>query len=191
LIAGVGGQGALLASRIIGGVAIQMGLDVKVSEVHGMSQRGGSVETFVRFDSKKVHSPLIDKACADFILAFEAMEACRYIDYLKQDGIVIASTQQINPMPVITGAAAYPPNLLEKLKDISKGVIAIDALQLAAAAGSEKMVNVVLIGVLAACLDFPKEEWVSVIRRIVPEKLLEKNLNAFEAGYIEKGVAAC
>ncbi|MDR3239107.1 MAG: indolepyruvate oxidoreductase subunit beta [Clostridiales bacterium] len=187
LIAGVGGQGALFAGRVLGRAAIQAGCDVKISEVHGMSQRGGSVETVVRFDREKVHSPLIDKGGADFILALELLEAYRSIGYLKNGGWLIASTQRIDPMPVITGVASYPADIVEKLTKTGARVKALDALSLAIESGGAKMANVVLIGVLAGALAgdlaIAKEDWLTALRQAVPEKLLAMNLKAFELGH--------
>jgi indolepyruvate ferredoxin oxidoreductase beta subunit len=181
MIVGVGGQGTLLASRILGNTAIRAGYDVKVSEVHGMSQRGGSVVTYVRFGDR-VASPLIGKGESDMILAFEMLEAYRALPYLKDGGKMIANRQKIAPMPVITGAAAYPENIEEKLAE-RISLTAVDALSLAMAAGSAKAVNVVLIGILARSTEIPKETWVAAIRETVPAKFLETNLRAFEAGY--------
>ena len=147
MIVGVGGQGTLLASRILGNAVIQKGYDVKVSEVHGMSQRGGSVVTYVKFGDV-VHSPIIDKGEADIILAFERLEAYRALPWLKKGGVMIVNDQQINPMPVITGAAKYPENILDKI-GAEADVTALDALSLALEAGNAKAANVVLIGVLA------------------------------------------
>ncbi len=181
MIVGVGGQGTLLASRILGNTVIGEGYDVKVSEVHGMSQRGGSVVTYVKF-GEKVYSPIIDKGEADIILAFETLEAYRALPYLREGGKIIINTQKINPMPVITGAAQYPENIEEK---ISKKVdtVLVDALKYAKEAGNTKAVNVVLIGVMARSTDIPYEKWVETIKKTVPEKFLEVNLKAFELGY--------
>ncbi len=181
MIVGVGGQGTLLASRILGNAVISQGYDVKVSEVHGMSQRGGSVVTYVRY-GEKVHSPIIDKGGADMILAFELLEAKRALPFLKKDGKIIVNTQQIDPMPVIIGAAEYPKNLTENLK-ANADTTAVDALSLAKAAGNPKAVNVVLIGVMAKNWDIPYEVWTDTIKKTVPEKFLEVNLKAFELGY--------
>ncbi|MDR1540240.1 MAG: indolepyruvate oxidoreductase subunit beta [Clostridiales bacterium] len=183
LIVGVGGQGTLLASRILGSVAIRAGFDVKVSEVHGMSQRGGSVETYVRFSKGKVDSPIIDYGCADIVIAFELLEAARSVRYLKKSAALIVNTQQLNPMPVIAGLAAYPEGLLEELQMKAANMTAVNALDLAIASGSAKTVNVVLIGVLAASMDIAKKDWLDTIREIAPEKMLTANLKAFEAGY--------
>ncbi len=181
MIVGVGGQGTLLASRILGKVAIKEGYDVKVSEVHGMSQRGGSVVTYVKF-GERVYSPIIDKGEADLILAFEILEAYRALPFLKKGGKMIANIQQMNPMPVIIGAMDYPENIEEKLlKKID--LQAIDALSAAINAGSVKAVNVVLIGVLAKSTNIAKEVWVDAIKETVPEKFLDVNLKAFELGY--------
>jgi len=181
MIVGVGGQGTLLASRILGNAVIDEGFDVKVSEVHGMSQRGGSVVTYVKFGDK-VYSPVIDKGEADIILAFEQLEAYRALPWLKKGGRIIVNEQKINPMPVITGAADYPENIIGKLKEMCS-VTSLDALELAKEAGSIKTVNVVLIGVLAKSTDIPYESWVKTLLKTVPEKFAEMNLKAFELGY--------
>ena len=181
MIVGVGGQGTLLASRILGKVAIKEGHDVKVSEVHGMSQRGGSVVTYVKY-GKKVYSPIIDKGEADIILAFESLEAYRALPFLKKGGKMIANTQQMNPMPVITGAMEYPQDIEKKLSD-KINLQAVDALSAAMEAGNVKAVNVVLIGLLAKSTDIAKDVWTETIKETVPEKLLDVNLKAFELGY--------
>ena len=181
MIVGVGGQGTLLASRILGGAVIRMGYDVKVSEVHGMSQRGGSVVTYVKYGDK-VHSPIIDNGEADIVLAFELLEAYRALPALKRGGRLIVNDQRINPMPVITGAALYPENILEKLSE-AVDTTAVDALTLANEAGSFKAVNVVLIGVMAKNTAIPYEVWIDTIRETVPQKFLDINLKAFELGY--------
>ncbi len=181
MIVGVGGQGTLLASRILGNTVIREGYDVKVSEVHGMSQRGGSVVTYVKYGDK-VYSPCIDKGGADIILAFEMLEAARALPYLKEGGKLLANTQQINPMPVIIGACDYPENLEDKIGDKAE-LITLDALSLAKQAGNIKAVNVVLIGVLAKNSEIPYEKWVQSIKETVPEKFLEVNLKAFDLGY--------
>ncbi len=181
MIVGVGGQGTLLASRILGAVAVQEGLDVKVSEVHGMSQRGGSVVTYVRF-GEKVYSPIIGQGEADIILGFELLEAYRALPYLKKGGRVIVNAQQMNPMPVITGAVAYPEGIAEKLSSAADATI-LDALSLASKAGSAKAVNVVLIGRMARDTQIPYERWLAAVRATVPAKFLDINLKAFELGY--------
>lgn len=181
MIVGVGGQGTLLASRILGNAVISEGYDVKVSEVHGMSQRGGSVVTYVKYGDK-VFSPIIDRGEADLILAFEKLEAARALPYLKEGGTVILNDREIAPMPVITGAAEYPDGLVADIASKAK-VIAIDALSLSLEAGSAKAVNVVLIGVLARSSDISKEVWIQTIKDTVPAKFLDLNLKAFELGY--------
>ena len=181
MIVGVGGQGTLLASRILGNAILSLGYDVKVSEVHGMSQRGGSVVTYVKY-GEKVYSPIIDKGEADIILAFEQLEALRALPYLKVGGKMIANTQKINPMPVITGAAQYPTSILETLS-AKVDLTALDALSIAKAAGNAKAVNVVLMGVMAKNTDIPYEIWTNAVRECVPAKFLEINLRAFDAGY--------
>ncbi len=181
MIVGVGGQGTLLASRVLGNTVIGEGYDVKVSEVHGMSQRGGSVVTYVKY-GEKVYSPIIGEGEADVILAFELLEAYRALPYLKKGGKLIVNDQRIDPMPVITGAASYPENIVEKLSAVAD-VTALDALSLAKEAGNAKAVNVVLIGVMAKASDIAYEKWVETIRSTVPAKFLEVNLKAFDLGY--------
>lgn len=182
MIVGVGGQGTLLASRVLGNVALKMGYDVKVSEVHGMSQRGGSVVTYVKM-GKKVYSPLIEKGEADVILAFEQLEALRWVDFLKEDGRLIVSEQKINPMPVIIGKAKYPESIIDKLQKNYSNTVAVNALQAAKESGSIKAVNIVLLGVMAKSTDITKDTWLEAIREVVPEKLLDINMKAFEKGY--------
>jgi indolepyruvate ferredoxin oxidoreductase beta subunit len=181
MIVGVGGQGTLLASKLLGRLLLDKGFDVKVSEVHGMSQRGGSVVTYVRW-GEKVYSPIIDKGQADVILSFELLEAARYTEYLRSGGTIITNTQQINPMPVITGAAAYPENLAEKMREAGLRVDALDALALAGEAGSSKAVNIVLMGRLSKWFDFTEAEWLEAIEQSVPPKFLEMNKKAFRLG---------
>ncbi len=181
MIVGVGGQGSLLASKLIGRLLLTKGYDTKVSEVHGMSQRGGSVVTYVRFGDK-VYSPIIDKGEADFIISFEMLEAARWTEFLKPGGKIITNTQQINPMPVITGAAEYPAELEEKIKAAGIDIEAIDALSLAEAAGSAKAVNLVLMGRLSRYFDFSDEDWMTAIEQSVPPKFLELNKKAFALG---------
>lgn len=181
MIVGVGGQGTLLASKLLGRLLMTRGYDVKVSEVHGMSQRGGSVITYVRYGDR-VYSPIIDKGEADFILSFELLEAARWTEYLKKDGVLITNSQQVNPMPVIIGAAKYPDSLTEKIKALGVNIDAIDALSLAEEAGSSKAVNLVLLGRLAKYFDFTEEEWMSAIEQSVPGKFLEMNQKAFSLG---------
>ena len=181
MIVGVGGQGSLLASKLLGRLLLTRGYDIKVSEVHGMSQRGGSVVTYVRFGDK-VYSPIVDKGEADFIVSFELLEAARYTEDLKAGGKIITSTQQINPMPVITGAAQYPADLVEKIKAAGMDIDAFDALSLAEQAGSSKAVNIVLMGRLSKYFDFTEEEWMEAIAQSVPAKFLELNKQAFLMG---------
>lgn len=182
MIVGVGGQGTLLASKLIGSVLVNAGFDVKVSEVHGMSQRGGSVVTYVKY-GKQVASPVVEAAEADVILAFELLEAARYLPYLKKDGIMIVNEQQTEPMPVITGDAKYPENLLGKLEEQPIKVISCNALDLAENAGGAKAVNVALIGLLAKHMEFERGRWEAAIKETVPPKFLEMNLKAFGLGY--------
>lgn len=181
MIVGVGGQGSLLASKLLGHLLLSEGYDVKVSEVHGMSQRGGSVVTYVRFGDK-VYSPIIDKGEADYIVSFEKLEAARYVEYLKEDGRIVVNTQEIDPMPVITGAAKYPDHLIEKMEQLGIQIDAMDCLSLANEAGSSKAVNIVLMGRLSKYFGIPVEKWHKAIRECVPEKFVELNLKAFSLG---------
>ncbi len=181
MIVGVGGQGTLLASKLLGRLLLGRGYDVKVSEVHGMSQRGGSVVTYVRWGDR-VCSPIIDKGEADCILSFELLEAARYTEYLKPGGRIITNSQQINPMPVIAGNAVYPEHLKEKLEE-GRNLDTLDALALAEQAGSSKAVNLVLMGRLAKYFDFSQEEWADAIEQSVPPKFLEMNRKAFALGW--------
>lgn len=181
MIVGVGGQGSLLASKLLGHLLLSEGYDVKVSEVHGMSQRGGSVVTYVRF-GEKVYSPIIDKGQADFIVSFEKLEAARYVEYLKEDGRIVVNTQEIDPMPVITGAAVYPENLIEKMKELGIQVDDMDCLSLAEEAGSVKAVNIVLMGRLSKYFDIPLERWQKAIEECVPAKFAAMNQKAFLLG---------
>ena len=181
MIVGVGGQGSLLASKLLGRLLLDRGYDIKVSEVHGMSQRGGSVVTYVRFGDK-VYSPVIDKGQADYIVSFELLEAARWTSYLKPGGKIIVNTQQINPMPVIIGAAQYPENLVEKMRAAGIDVDAFDALSLAEQAGSSKAVNIVLMGHMSKNFDFTEEEWLTALEQSVAPKFLEMNKKAFTLG---------
>ncbi len=185
MIVGVGGQGSLLASKILGALLTGEGFDVKVSEVHGMSQRGGSVVTYVRFGDK-VYSPVVSDGEADFIVSFETLEAARYVGCLKKDGKIVVNTQTIDPMPVITGAAEYPYGVLRELKDKGVFVDDIDALSLAEQAGSAKAVNIVLMGRLSKYFDIPKEKWEAVIKQLVKPQFTDINLKAFELGRDER-----
>ncbi len=182
MIVGVGGQGSLLASKLLGRLLVDEGYDVKVSEVHGMSQRGGSVVTYVRF-GEKVYSPIITEGEADIIISFEKLEAARYAKFLKEDGLIVVNTQQIDPMPVIIGAAQYPEEVLTELTDKGLNVEAMDALSLAVKAGSPKAVNIVLMGRAAKQFDIPYERWIKAIENTVAERFVEMNKIAFDLGY--------
>lgn len=181
MIVGVGGQGSLLASKMLGSLLLAEGYDVKVSEVHGMSQRGGSVVTYVRYGDK-VASPVIDEGEADYIVSFELMEAARWLPFLKVDGRIVTNIQQIDPMPVITGAAEYPEDLVDKLHESGAKVDALDCVKLAEEAGSVKAVNLVLMGRLSHYFDLPEEAWMKALEANVPEKFLELNKKAFALG---------
>ena len=182
LIVGVGGQGTLLASKVMGKVFLDSGYDVKVSEVHGMSQRGGSVVTYVRYGDE-VYSTLIDKGEADILLSFEALEAARWLPYLKKDGVVITNTQRLNPMSVVMGKATYPDDILEKIKSAGVNPVEVDALALAEEAGSAKSVNVVLLGIAAKHIGLDKQLWLDAVKSTVPPKTVDMNVAAFEKGY--------
>ncbi len=182
LIVGVGGQGTLLASKVMGRVFLEGGFDVKVSEVHGMSQRGGSVVTYVRYGDE-VCSTVIDKGEADIILSFEALEAARWLPYLKKGGVVVTSTQQLNPMSVVMGSATYPEDILGKIKATGVSIVSIDALSLAKEAGSVKSVNVVLLGLAARHIGLDKQIWLDAVKKTVPAKTVDVNVAAFEKGY--------
>lgn len=181
MIVGVGGQGSLLASRILGAIYLSKGLDVKVSEVHGMSQRGGSVVTYIRA-GEKVSSPLVPVGEADLLISFEELEALRWVHYLKKDGALAVNTQKIFPMPVITGAAKYPEDIIGKVNDLPIKCIAIDAASLAAKAGNEKASNVALLGAASEITGVDVSVWEDAIASTVPPKSLEINLKAFELG---------
>ena len=182
MIVGVGGQGTLLASRLLGNALLSKDYDVKVSEVHGMSQRGGSVVTYVKYGSK-VASPIVALGEADLILSFEQLEAARWLPYLKKGGTIITNTQKMDPMPVVTGAAKYPEGVLDAIAAKGVKVLALDALSLAEQAGSVKAVNVVLIGAMAKSLGQEPETWLNAIEETVPAKFLEMNRKAFQLGF--------
>lgn len=181
MLVGVGGQGTLLASRILGSVLLSQGYDVKVSEVHGMSQRGGSVVTYIKY-GEKIFSPVIEKGEADVIVAFEQLEAARWLPYLKKGGKIITNTQKIAPMPVIMGVQEYPEELIEKIRAKGVDITAVDALSLAEEAGSSRAVNVVLMGLISKTAGFPVEVWEKALEECVPAKALEINKKAFASG---------
>lgn len=181
MIVGVGGQGTLLTSRILGGLAIQAGYDVKLSEVHGMAQRGGSVVTYVRYGSK-VNEPVIEEGQADVLIAFERLEALRYAHYLKKDGAIVVNDQRIDPMPVVIGAAKYPENILEEL-DKTHRVYKVNAIEEAKKLGNSRVFNIIVLGIAAQHMDFSREDWLKVIESTVPAKTIDINKQAFEAGY--------
>ena len=182
LIVGVGGQGNLLASRLLGTLLTDEGYDVKVSEVHGMSQRGGSVVTYVRY-GEKVYSPIVTEGECDYIISFEKLEAARYASCLRKGGKIIVNTQEIDPMPVIIGAAAYPEGILEELQAAGYDVADFDALTPAVEAGSAKAVNIVLMGYFAGCLGLPREKWEKALEKVIKPKFLEMNRKAFALGW--------
>ena len=181
LIVGVGGQGTILASRILGEVMLSQNYDVKISEIHGMSQRGGSVVTQLRFGTE-VASPIIEPGTVDVLLAFERLEALRYANWLKKSGALIVNDQRIDPMPVVTGSAQYPEEIVEKLSCFGIRVIAADAHALAKEAGNAKSVNVVLLGMLSAELAIPEAAWLDALKKTVAPRFIEANLKAFALG---------
>ncbi len=181
MIVGVGGQGTLLTSRILGGIMLGAGYDVKISEVHGMAQRGGSVVTFVRYGDS-VAEPIVEEGQADVLIAFEQLEAQRYAHFLKKEGVLIVNTQRIDPMPVVIGAAEYPEGIVETLSEEYR-VIAVDAMSKAMELGNPKVFNVIVIGVAAKHMDFSKEQWFEVIEKTVKPRFVDINKQAFEAGY--------
>ncbi len=181
MIVGVGGQGTLLTSRVLGGIITEAGYDVKLSEVHGMAQRGGSVVTFVRYGDK-VYEPIVEEGKADVLIAFERLEALRYAHFLKKNGVLIVNDQRIDPMTVVTGVATYPENIIE---DLSKkyNVIKVNAMDEAKKLGNTRVFNTIIVGVAAKHMDFKKEEWLKIIEKTVPQKTIEINKAAFEVGY--------
>ena len=184
VIVGVGGQGTLLASKILGQIAMENGYDVRVSEVHGMSQRGGSVVTYVRISNDQpLYSSIVEQKQADIVLAFENLEALRALPYLKDTGCMVVNTQEILPMPVITGSAEYPTDCLDRIRKEANDVITLDATQIAHECGTYRAANVVMIGVLAKRLPFSYENWMSVIESNVKPKFVEMNKEAFKRGY--------
>ena len=181
MIVGVGGQGTLLTSRILGGITVEAGYDVKLSEVHGMAQRGGSVVTYVRY-GEKVTEPIVEEGQADVLIAFEKLEALRYAHFLRKDGVIIVNDQKIDPMPVVTGVAKYPEGIIEHLSEKYK-VISVDAQKEALELGNSRVFNVIILGVAASKMDFEKEQWIEVIKKKVPPKTIDINVKAFERGY--------
>ncbi len=180
MIVGVGGQGTLLTSRILGGIILTAGYDVKLSEVHGMAQRGGSVVTFVRY-GEKVSEPIVEEGQADVLIAFERLEALRYAHYLKPDGALIINDQRMDPITVVTGAAEYPENIIENLSKTYK-VYSIDASAEAIKLGNARVFNNIILGLAAQHMDFAKEDWLKVIENTVPPKTIEINQKAFLVG---------
>ena len=183
VIAGVGGQGTILASRLLGMIALENGLDIKVSEVHGMSQRGGSVITYVRFGTK-VHAPIVEEGEADFLIAFEKLEAARWLHMIKRGGILIMNSQQIPPSTVLSGTDTYPTDISEKLKAIKEiSIYEIDALEIAKDSGFSRAANVALMGTFAAVSNLPYESFVKSLKIILNNRYVEENLQAFKKGY--------
>lgn len=182
LIVGVGGQGILLTGRIMGNHAMDKGLDVKMSEVHGMAQRGGSVVMQVKY-GEKIYSPLVELGEADVIFAFEKLEALRYLPYLKEDGVMIVNTQEIAPMPVVMGRETYPEQIEEKLKRACKDICFIDALSIAEKIGNVRVVNMIMIGAYAAYMEDHLSEWEQIVENTVPPRTIDMNKEALRQGY--------
>ena len=181
MIVGVGGQGTLLTSRILGGITVDAGYDVKLSEVHGMAQRGGSVVTFVRY-GEKVAEPIVEEGQADLLIAFETLEAKRYAHFLKKDGVLIVNEQRIDPITVVTGVASYPEGIVEELEK-EYTVYKINAMEEALKLGNSKVFNIIVLGMAAKHMDFSKEDWLKVIEKTVPPKTVEINKKAFLLGF--------
>ncbi len=182
IICGVGGQGILLASDVLSDVLIDAGFDVKKSEVHGMSQRGGDVVSTVRY-GEKVYSPIVGEDEADMILAFERLEALRTLKYLKKDGKLMINDFKWDPLPVATGTLEYPEDVFERVKRKTNNIQIVDAVKVAEELGNIRVANVYLLGVLAKEMAVKRDIWESVIKRRVPEKAVEVNLKAFDKGY--------
>lgn len=181
MIVGVGGQGTLLTSRVLGGALEKEGYDIKLSEVHGMAQRGGSVVTFVRY-GERVYEPIVEEGRADILIAFEGLEALRYAHFLKKDGVLIVNDQRIDPMPVTIGKEEYPEGIIEKLKDKGIDMVVVDAMDEALDLGNPRVFNVIILGVVARHMDIDEDVWKEVIRSTVPEKTIDINIRAFERG---------
>ena len=181
MIVGVGGQGTLLTSRILGGITVDAGYDVKLSEVHGMAQRGGSVVTFVRY-GEKVAEPIVEEGQADLLIAFEKLEAKRYAHFLKKDGVLVVNEQRIDPITVVTGVASYPEGIVEELEK-EYTVYKINAMDEALKLGNSKVFNIIVLGMAAKHMDFSKEDWLKVIEKTVPPKTVEINKKAFLLGF--------
>lgn len=181
MVVGVGGQGTLLTSRIIGKTALKAGYDVKMSEVHGMAQRGGSVVTFVRY-GKKVYEPVVEEGSVDLLISFERLEALRYAHFLKKDGVIVVNDTRIDPMTVVIGAKQYPENIIETLKK-DHTVYSIDGGEVASKLGNPKVLNSVVLGLASKYTEFSEEDWIKVLQETVPQKTVEINTSAFKAGY--------
>ena len=181
MIVGVGGQGTVLTSRILGDITVTAGYDVKLSEIHGMAQRGGSVVTFVRY-GKKVTEPIVEEGQADVLIAFEMLEALRYAHFLKKNGAIVVNEHRIDPITVVTGAAQYPENIIENLEK-QYNVYKVNAMEEALKLGNSKVFNIIVLGVAAKQMDFSKEAWLDAIEKTVPQKTVEINKKAFLLGY--------
>lgn len=184
MVVGVGGQGTLLTSRIIGKTALAAGYDVKLSEVHGMAQRGGSVVTYVRYGDR-VFEPVVEEGQVDVLIAFERLEALRYAHFLKKDGILVVNDCRIDPMTVVTGARSYPEGIIEGLS-AEHTVISLDGAAIARELGNPKVLNSVILGLAARSIGFSEEEWLTTLTATVPQKTVAINEAAFRAGY-ERG----
>jgi len=181
-IAAVGGQGAIFASKVIGCVALDNAYDVKVSEIKGMSQRGGSVVTFIRF-SDKVASPVVEEGTADILLAFELLESARYIRFVKPGGVVIVNNQEILPLTATSAKNLYQSTIIESLQKLDIRLVLVDAINYAEIAGNRLSVNAVMLGVFAKCTSFTYDSWIKCIRELSPLKFVDTNVTAFDLGY--------
>lgn len=181
LLVGVGGQGTILVSKILSEGLLEEGYDVKMAEIHGMSQRGGSVTTQIRFGDK-VYSPTVNKGDADVLVSFEKVEALRYIPQLKKDGILIINEEEIWPLPVLSGLEEYPEGVMEEIKEKLANVVSVDARKIAEELGEPRSANIVMLGLMVKALGIDKIDWVSKIKKFLPERFHEANIKAFERG---------
>jgi len=178
---GVGGQGTLTATTLLARTALDAGQEVVAGEVHGMAQRGGSVVTFVRY-GEKVAEPIVEEGQADVLIAFERLEALRYLHFLKKDGVIIVNDWRIDPITVVTGVAEYPEGIIDRLKEARRTIV-VEATEEAKKMGAPKAFNVIVLGAAAKHMGFEKEDWLKVIETTVPPKTVEINKKAFETGY--------
>ena len=181
LLLGVGGQGTILASKLLTLGLMEEGYDVKMSEIHGMSQRGGSVSSQVRY-GEKVWSPVIEKGSADMIVSFEKMEALRWLEYLKKDGKVVVNNHEMMPMPVIMGKADYSPDIIKEMQDNCKDVTVVNATEEAVKLGNGKVMNIILLGTIIKAMGLEDIDWNKIVRENVKPAFVEDNLKAIQVG---------